>query len=137
MSASEPRVKSEALAEGIVDRIETLLGEAELEARPLEIEPYRGGLFELFVTANAAGFLDEGTETDLTADGISRRLATRWGLANATRESFDRQERLPPEQLGRMRLLWSFLRMWMEWTYAWGRWSEFHDPPSVSNDLDA
>jgi len=26
-----------------------------------------------------------------------------------------------------MRMLWSFLRMWMEWAYAWERWSEFHD----------
>jgi hypothetical protein len=41
-------------------------------------------------------------------------------------ESVARQARLPPEQLAQMRALWSFLRMWMEWTYAWQRWREFH-----------
>ena len=24
------------------------------------------------------------------------------------------------------RLLWSVMRMWMEWDYAWERWEEFH-----------
>ena len=28
-----------------------------------------------------------------------------------------------------MRLLWSVMRMWMEWTYAWQRWAEFHQEP--------
>ena len=64
---------------------------------------------------------------DLTADGISRQLASRWNLADVAQGSVSRQEKLPSESLGRMRMLWSFLRMWMEWAYAWERWSEFHD----------
>ena len=34
------------------------------------------------------------------------------------------------EQLAKVRLLWSFMRMWMEWTYAWKRWDEFHTQSS-------
>jgi len=71
--------------------------------------------------------LAEGGDNDLTADGISGHLASRWNLANAAEASVSRQEKLPAESLGRMRMLWSFLRMWMEWGYAWERWSEFHD----------
>ena len=69
---------------------------------------------------------DERPENDLTADGLCRTLAERWNLADATRESFSNQTRLPKEHLARMRLLWSVMRMWMEWTYAWQRWPEFH-----------
>ena len=116
-----------ALAGDIVDRIESLLLDAEATVRPLELDPYRGKLFELFVTAHAAGLLAEGGEADLTADGISGHLASRWNLANVAQASVSRQEKLPVESLGRMRMLWSFLRMWMEWGYAWERWSEFHD----------
>jgi hypothetical protein len=32
--------------------------------------------------------------------------------------------------LKRLKLLSSFIRMWMEWTYAWQRWHEFHDESS-------
>ncbi len=49
-----------ALAGDIVDRIESLLLDAEATTRPLELDPYRGKLFELFVTAHAAGLLVEG-----------------------------------------------------------------------------
>ena len=31
-----------------------------------------------------------------------------------------------PAHLQKMRSLWSIMRMWMEWTYAWQRWPEFH-----------
>ena len=48
-------------------------------------------------------------------------------LADVAQASVSRQEKLPTESLGRMRMLWSFLRMWMEWGYAWERWPEFHD----------
>ena len=54
-----------ALAGDIVDRIESLLLDAEATTRPLELDPYRGKLFELFVTAHAAGLLVEGGEADL------------------------------------------------------------------------
>ena len=102
-----------ALAGDIVDRIESLLIDAEATTRPLEIDPYRDKLFELFVTAHAAGLVSEDADSDLTAD--------------VAQGSGSRQEKLPSESLGRMRMLWSFLRMWMEWAYAWERWSEFHD----------
>lgn len=121
-----------SLAKSILDQVDRLVREAEQAARPLEIEPYRGQLFELFVMADGADLLkspavdDERPENDLTADGLCRTLAERWNLADATRESFSNQTRLPKEHLARMRLLWSVMRMWMEWTYAWQRWPEFH-----------
>ncbi len=116
-----------ALAGDIIDRIESLLLDAESSTRPLELDPYRSKLFELFVTAHAAGLLSEDGDTDLTADGISGQLASRWNLADVAQTSVTRQEKLSSESLSRMRMLWSFLRMWMEWGYAWERWSEFHD----------
>ena len=117
----------DSLAVNIVNRIETLIQEAVEKTRPLEIDPYRGQLFELFVTAEGAGFVSDDAEHDLSADGLCRTLAARWRLADATRESIDQQEKLTPEQLAKMRSLWSIMRMWMEWSYAWQRWPEFHD----------
>lgn len=119
--------KAEAgLADEIVNRVEKVVLDAERAAKPLEVDPYRGQLFELFVTAEGAGYVQSEAERDLSADGLCRELAARWGLADATRDAFSHQTRLPPEQLNKMRQLWSVLRMWMEWTYAWERWSEFH-----------
>jgi hypothetical protein len=115
-----------ALGDTIVDRVEAILAEAEQTRRPIELDPYRARLFECFVMADAAGYLDTQTDPDLTADGLCRLLGERWGLADATRGSVERQEKLPPEHLAKMRLLWSMLRMWMEWQYAWDRWPEFH-----------
>ena len=117
-----------SLAEGIVNRIENILLESDDAGKPLEIEPYRCQLFELFVTADGAGYT-EG-ESDLTADGLCRILAARWDLADATQESYTQQKKLPPEHLAKMRLLWSLMRMWMEWIYAWQRWNEFHNGKS-------
>ena len=37
---------------------------------------------------------------------------------------------MPADQLAKMRLLWSVMRMWMEWDYAWERWAEFHKTPT-------
>lgn len=125
-----------AVAADILSGVDKLLAEARETTKPLEIEPYRGRLFELFVTADGAQLVrddrDSGLsdhiddETDLSADGICRSLSRRWGLDMAARESTASQSRLPPDQLERMRLLWSVMRMWMEWTYAWRRWNEFH-----------
>jgi hypothetical protein len=115
-----------SLADDILNRVEDLVEEAEAARKPLEIEPYRGQLFELFVMADAADFLREGSEPDLTADGLCRALSERWRLADAARESFEQQTRLEPEQLAKMRMLWAVMRLWMEWTYAWQRWREFH-----------
>ena len=125
-----------AVAADILSGVDKLLAEARETTKPLEIEPYRGRLFELFVTADGAQLVRDDRdfglsdhiddETDLSADGICRSLSRRWGLDMAARESTASQSRLPPDQLERMRLLWSVMRMWMEWTYAWRRWNEFH-----------
>lgn len=114
------------LANDLVDRVEQILLEAERLSRPLELDPYRSSLFELFVMADAAGYLHEDGARDLTSDALSRELAARWNLSEATRDSIAHQSKLGAAHLSKMRLLWSFLRMWMEWTYAWQRWAEFH-----------
>jgi len=122
-----------SLDEEIVRRIEEIARDAERNTRPLEVDPYRGRLFELFVTAEGAGFLDDDSPVDLTADGLCRRLATRFGLRDAAldaRAAVERNVRLPDPHLSQMRLLWSIMRMWMEWTYAWRRWPEFHSGES-------
>jgi hypothetical protein len=121
----------------LINRLEDLVIEAETAGKPLELEPYRGRLFELFVTAEAADLVREGAEPDCSADGICQELAERWGLKEAAAESIRQQSKLGGEDLARMRLLWSVLRMWMEWTYAWERWPEFKGAPSRTADLQA
>lgn len=120
------KMSDHSLAESVYNRLEELLDDAERQVKPLEIDPFRSQLFKLFVTAHGAGYTAEGSEPDLTADGVCRELALRWGLTMAARDAVAQQSRLPPDQLAKMRLLWSLLRMWMEWTYAWDRWDEFH-----------
>ena len=114
------------LATRILDRVEELILLAERETKPLEIDPLRSELFELFVTANGAGYTAEDSDPDLSADGLCRALGLRWGLADAAKSAVNSSGRIPPAQLSKMRLLWSVMRMWMEWTYAWNRWAEFH-----------
>jgi hypothetical protein len=114
------------LATRILDRIEELILQAEHETKPLELDPLRSELFALFVTANGAGYTTDGSDPDLTADGLCRTLGLRWGLADAAKDAVNSSGRLPASHLSKMRLLWSVMRMWMEWTYAWDRWAEFH-----------
>ncbi len=114
------------MADHILNRLEELILDADRQTKPLELEPYRGQLFELFVMAEGAGYLKEGSDPDLSADGLCRLLGARWGLAAAAREAMSQQSKIPQQQLAKMRLLWSVMRMWMEWDYAWERWSEFH-----------
>ncbi|MGH7199560.1 MAG: hypothetical protein ACREJB_03080 [Planctomycetaceae bacterium] len=116
---------ADTLGQRIVEAVDGLITEAERSGKPLELDPYRGRLFELFVTADGAGLVDDEAEPDLSADGICRALAERWGLAEAARAALSDQTRLPPQQLAKMRMLWSMMRMWMEWDYAWKRWPEF------------
>ncbi|HEX4070898.1 MAG TPA: hypothetical protein VHX68_06995 [Planctomycetaceae bacterium] len=131
-----PTSHEPSLAKSILDQIELVVREAEEAGRPLEIDPYRPRLFELFVMADAGDLLKESTseqepkKLDLTSDSLCRALAERWNLSDAVRQSNANQTRLPPSHLGRMRLLWSVMRMWMEWTYAWERWAEFHQGPN-------
>ncbi|WP_232105610.1 hypothetical protein [Gimesia panareensis] len=117
---------SRDLAEDIVRRVANLVSEAEAATKPLELDPYRSQLFELFVMADAAGFVSEDAEIDLTADNLCRKLASLWDLTEATQDAMSSQSKIPPEQLGKLRALWSVLRLWMEWDYAWKRWEEFH-----------
>jgi len=125
-AADLPRISESDLVSNIINQVDQLVLSAEGAGKPLEVDPSRSQLFELFVTAEAAGYLCDDAEEDLTADGLCRRLAERWGLRTATEESVRAQTRLPADQLTRMRSLWSVMRMWMEWTYAWRRWPEFH-----------
>ncbi len=115
-----------SLADDIIRQVDELIQQSVRENRPLEVDPARGRLFELFVTADGAGYLTGNSQPDLTADAFCKLLAARWGLDAVAQESVARQEKLPVDQLARMRGLWSFLRMWMEWSYAWDRWKEFH-----------
>ena len=123
---SNPFADTSSLISQIVDGIEHVLADAEGHQKPLEISPFRERLFEFFVTAHGAGLVGEEAQYDLSSDALCHELAQRWGLDQAAKQSFQEQEKLHPEHLARMRILWSLMRMWMEWTYAWGRWPEFH-----------
>lgn len=152
MSDVERSVSGEierSVARDILRGIDNTILEAHAETRPLEVDPFRSRLFEFFVTADGAGLIPDdrssglqqdfdepADESDLSADSLCRLLAQRWGLDMAARESAAMQTRLPKDQLERMRLLWSVMRMWMEWTYAWRRWAEFHDAESVEETND-
>lgn len=114
------------LAQTILDRVDAILAAAGRQQRPIEMEPFRGQLFETFVTAEGAGLLEPDAEADLRAEALCQKLGDRWGLAGATKASAEQQQQLPPEHLAKMRVLWSVLRLWMEWDYAWKRWPEFH-----------
>jgi hypothetical protein len=128
MSTSSPSTTEShsALADDLLERIHGLLVDAERTTKPLEVEPFRARLFELFVLADAAGLTGDDADPDLSADGICRELADRWGLRESTVDAFQGQRPMAPDQLQKMRSLWSLMRMWMEWTYAWQRWDEFH-----------
>jgi hypothetical protein len=114
------------LADDIIRQVDELIQQALRDNQPLEVDPARSRLFELFVTADGAGYLKEDSRPDLTADAFCKVLAARWGLDAAAQQSVQQTGAIPKEHLAQMRLLWSFLRMWMEWTYAWERWREFH-----------
>jgi hypothetical protein len=129
-----PTSVDQGLAARLLEEIDDLLFEAEEQTRPLEVEPFRGRLFELFVTAEGAGYVREGADPDLTADGLCRQLADRMGLADAARETMGQLPKLPPDQVAKMRLLWSLMRLWMEWTYAWQRWPEFHGQEEANGE---
>ena len=119
-------VSQSSLIDNVIAQIQAIIEEAEEKVRPLEMEPFRGRLFELFVVADGAGLLDENAEPNLTSDEIARVLANRWDLRESDAAAKLASGSMAGESLSKMRLLWSFLRMWMEWTYAWHRWQEFH-----------
>lgn len=129
-AASEP---ARLLAQDLIDRIEQLILQAEQEAVPLEVDPQRPRLFQMFAEAEAAGFLSDESPIDLSCDAIARNLADRWNLRDLG-QAVAQPTRLPPSQLKRLRVLWSFMRLWMEWTYAWQRWREFHPSEGESSN---
>lgn len=116
----------EHFRENIINQIDAILRSCEESRRPLEVDPARGELFELFALADRSGALVEDSPNDLTAGVLCKALAERWGLKTATENWLHQNTSLGAEQLARMRSLWSLLRLWMEWTYAWQRWEEFH-----------
>ncbi len=124
-SSEELRTERESLVQKLVIRIEGIITAAGEETRPLEVEPYRGNLFEVFATAERAGLLT-AEEPNLTSETMTRILAGRWKLKEVV-EMAGKQSPESDDHLRKMQLLWSILRMWMEWTYAWDRWAEFHD----------
>lgn len=122
----------------ILDKVDSIISDCEANGKPLEVDPARAQLFETFVLAEAAGSVGETAEPDLSADGLCKSLAERWGLQEAAQQSMVNQTQLQGDQLTKMRSLWSVMRMWMEWTYAWERWAEFHadSAPSVQSEAD-
>ena len=121
-----------SLAREIIEQLDELLRDAEVHSKPLEVDPMRSRLFELFVSAEGAGYLSESSAHDLSADGLCHTLSERWGLRASAQSSVAHDQKLNPQDLNKMRLLWSLMRMWMEWDYAWTRWTEFHE----TNDAD-
>lgn len=122
-SSSEPVTE---VATRIVEQVDALIARTEEATRPIEIDPYRKELFDLFVQADRAGLTDDSADPDLSAEGLCRELSNRWGLKTAAEASLHQQSKMSEQQLVRMRSLWSVMRMWMEWTYAWERWAECH-----------
>lgn len=110
--------------EAIIDRIQLIAEKAAEAEQPLELPPHRDDLFAAFATAYAAGHTAE--EGPLCADELTRALGQRWGLDQSAQQSVASQQKLNEADLARMRLLWSTLRLWMEWGYAWSRWAEFN-----------
>ena len=130
-----PATPTQFLATDLLNRLDATILDAERQTKPLELEPYRSQLFELFVIADASGLMRDGSEPDLSPEGLSRELGNRWGLTTAAQASQQQLNKMSPEHLSKMRLLWSFLRMWMEWQYAWSRWAEFHDPQDIPHPV--
>ena len=65
-------------------------------------------------------------DAERSADDLFRRIGERWRLPEATRASAEGQQQLASAHRARMLVLWSAVRLWMEWQYAWDRWPEFH-----------
>ena len=120
-------VSQASLIEQIASQLQEVVDEAEANTKPLEMEPYRGRLFELFVLADGAGLTDEEVEPNLTSDAVARILAERCGLRQEVSSSAEAAKAISNDGVAKMRLLWSLLRMWMEWCYAWDHWAQFHD----------
>ena len=125
-SSSDASIPAGITVRKILDRVEDIMLEASQATRPLELEPSRKQLFELFVESHRAGLVSDDIEPNVTADGLCAALSVRWGLKDTVQDAMKSQAKLSGDQLAQMRSLWSVMRMWMEWTYAWDRWVEYH-----------
>ena len=123
--SEEESLARENLVQELVNRIEGIITAAEAKTRPLEVEPYRGNLFAVFVEADQAGLLTEKTP-NMTSEAITKILAGRWKLKEVVELAGQQKGAVSDDNLRKMQLLWSVLRLWMEWSYAWSRWAEFH-----------
>ena len=120
-------------AEEILAQVEAVLGECEKKTRPPEVVPYRDQLFGLFAAAFDAGLTEDPDERppgaaaeDLSADGLCKTLGEKWGLAAAAQANPEDGPALSAQHVAKLRLLWSLMRMWMDWDLAWRRWPEYH-----------
>ena len=125
-SSSDASIPAGITVRKILDRVEDIMLEASQATRPLELEPSRKQLFELFVESHRAGLVSDDIEPNVTADGLCAALSVRWGLKDTVQDAMKSQAKLSGDQLAQRRSLWSVMRMWMEWTYAWDRWVEYH-----------
>ena len=126
--AADPHFSEEVLAQ-----VEAVLAECEKKTRPPEVVPYRDQLFALFAAAYDAGLTEDPDDrppgaptTDLSADGLCKTLGEKWGLAAAAQKDPADGPALNATHVAKLRLLWSLMRMWMDWDLAWRRWGEYH-----------
>ena len=126
--AADPHFPEEVLAQ-----VEAVLAECERKTRPPEVAPYRDRLFALFAASFDAGLTGDpddrrpGDRTeDLSADGLCKALGEKWGLAAAAAADPAAGPALSGDHVAKLRLLWSLMRMWMDWTLAWDRYPDHH-----------
>ena len=65
-----PATPTQTLAADLLDRLDALILDAERQTKPLELEPYRSQLFELFVIADASGLMRDDSVPDLSPEGL-------------------------------------------------------------------
>ena len=126
--ATDPHFAEELLAQ-----VEAVLQECEAKTRPPEVIPYRDQLFALFAAAFDAGLTGDPDDRepgdaaeDLSADGLCKALGEKWGLAAAAQANPGDGPALSAAHVAKLRLLWSLMRMWMDWDLAWRRWPDYH-----------
>ena len=124
-SESDPPLSQASLIAGVIDRVESIIKAAEKSGLPLDMDPVRSDLFETFVVAEGAGLLID-MEPNLLAETIAEKLSERWNLREISQGAFKISANSNDPAVRRVQLLWSVCRQWMAWTYAWGRWAEFH-----------
>ncbi len=124
-------MSTSSLITHLVDRAETVIKAAEAANYPLEMDPYRAQLFDIFALAEASGLLIE-MGPHLQADALAERLSERWNLKAIGEAGLKLSATSNDPVMRRVQLLWSACRLWMAWTYAWERWDFYHsDAPAA------